>query len=479
MTGYRCFRCLLFLTLLLLIYKTTGKPADNRQVYSDRIPLVGSAPLHEHSYHTHLEKGDHLVANVNNQESPVSTRLKVLNITDTIMTKLNNLNAKIGDNHNEAWRTEQMMANVLQDSRFFYCSIFPIACRHTKGYSVEVGSTNMSVGSTDYEHLKSSYSPNKLRNGYVKIVDNTPPVSLAEHTSLSVAELGNKNEDIPRTHSIISERNLNNTPKYKVRERQRTRFVRDTAQDNVPEGNHIWVNLPLLVAARPEVEFGISDQNDGFKDMLEDLAVANNAQYEVPSAKVFGEPSKKEFQTVPVIYNSPLESQEIIDSERVYLGNDMDNDISNRNIYDILQSLQSQSDDDSGDLLGTSAGFSKRDNRHLEKMHALLKQGSGDSVRAPLQDRPRRVRLNEKHERSPEKDRPLELFVPSDKAEVCHLESDGTRPLRCPSDMNRCLYDKLICDGTPNCPQGEDEAFTLCVLRHWIFKFMRKIISFT
>lgn len=25
------------------------------------------------------------------------------------------------------------------------------------------------------------------------------------------------------------------------------------------------------------------------------------------------------------------------------------------------------------------------DNRHLEKMHALLKQGSGDSVRVPLQ----------------------------------------------------------------------------------------------
>lgn len=361
MTGYRCFRRLLFLTLLLLIYKTTGKPADNRQAYSDRNPLVGSVPLHEHPYHTHLENSDNLLANVNNRVNPFSTRLKGLNITDTIMTKLNNLNAKIGANHKEAWRTEQMVANVLQDSQFLHCSIFPIACRHTKGYSTEVASTNMSVGNPDFEHLKSSYSHDKLRNGYVKIIDNTPPVSLVEHTSSRVAEpMKNSNEDISRTHSIISDRNLRNTPKYKVRERQRTRFVRDTGRDNVPGGNHIWVNLPLLVATRPEVEFGINGQNNGFKSMLEDIAVASNAQYEIPGAKVFDERSREEFQTVPVIYNSPLESQEISDGDRVYLGNDMDNDISNRNIYDILQSLESYSDDDSGDLLDTSAGFNKR-----------------------------------------------------------------------------------------------------------------------
>ncbi|CAG5126449.1 unnamed protein product, partial [Candidula unifasciata] len=81
-------------------------------------------------------------------------------------------------------------------------------------------------------------------------------------------------------------------------------------------------------------------------------------------------------------------------------------------------------------------------------------------------DRPRRVRINEKHERSPERERPLQLLEPSER-EVCHQESDGTKPLRCPSDQSRCLYDRLICDGNSDCPDGEDETFSLCVLRHW------------
>ncbi|CAG5128322.1 unnamed protein product, partial [Candidula unifasciata] len=59
---------------------------------------------------------------------------------------------------------------------------------------------------------------------------------------------------------------------------------------------------------------------------------------------------------------------------------------------------------------------------------------------------------------------------------VCDAESDGTIPMRCPSSPDTCLYDSMICDGKPNCPQAEDESFALCVLRHWTFRWFRKFL---
>ncbi|XP_012937271.1 uncharacterized protein LOC106011608 [Aplysia californica] len=77
--------------------------------------------------------------------------------------------------------------------------------------------------------------------------------------------------------------------------------------------------------------------------------------------------------------------------------------------------------------------------------------------------------VRRKHER-----RPLELYIPAgDQGHTCETERDGTQPMTCPSASNVCLYDSMICDGSNDCPGGEDETFPLCVLRHWTFRWLR------
>ena len=58
----------------------------------------------------------------------------------------------------------------------------------------------------------------------------------------------------------------------------------------------------------------------------------------------------------------------------------------------------------------------------------------------------------------------------------CATEDSPMPEVRCHSDPSVCLVDFMFCDGIKDCPMGEDEDMSLCVMRLWVWTVVVSII---
>ncbi|CAL1539882.1 unnamed protein product [Lymnaea stagnalis] len=60
------------------------------------------------------------------------------------------------------------------------------------------------------------------------------------------------------------------------------------------------------------------------------------------------------------------------------------------------------------------------------------------------------------------------------KLKSCPVKADGSKPIMCPKGKI-CVEDQQICDGHKDCLDGEDESFTLCVVKRLFENWTQKM----